>query len=84
MPQADDNLIINLSDNPAKRLSWSGTSGALPTFRTNSTRFYNIGREQWMTPRDRLSALGLPVTPAASLAMGVPILPVPQSNFKQL
>lgn len=76
MPQADNNLIINLSDNPRKRLSWSGTSGSLPTFRTNSNRFYNIGREQWMTPRDRLSALGLPVTPEASLSMGVPNLPV--------
>ncbi|CAL1150917.1 unnamed protein product [Cladocopium goreaui] len=75
-PQADSNLIVNLSDNPKKRLSWSGTSGSLPTFRTNSNRFYSIAREQWMTPRDRLSALGLPVTPEASLSMGVPMLPV--------
>lgn len=76
-PHQDRNLVLNLSDNPKKRLCWSGTSKALPTFRTNSTRFYNISREQWLTARDRLAALGLPVTPKAALAMGVPILPVP-------
>ena len=73
---ADPNLFLNLSDNPGRRLSWSGSWGCLPTFRTNSTRFYNFTREQWMTPRDRLCALGFPVTPNTALAMGVPMLPV--------
>ena len=76
-PTEDPNLFLNLSDNPKTFLSWSATSGRLPTFRTNSTRFYNFQREQWMTSRDRLSALGLPVTPSTALAMGVPTLPVP-------
>ncbi|CAL1140451.1 unnamed protein product [Cladocopium goreaui] len=75
-PTEDPNLFLNLSDNPKTFLSWSATSGRLPTFRTNSTRFYNFQREQWMTSRDRLSALGLPVTPSTALAMGVPTLPV--------
>ena len=76
-PSEDPNLFLNLSDNPKTYLSWSATSGRLPTFRTNSTRFYNFQREQWMTSRDRLAALGLPVTPSTALAMGVPTLPVP-------
>ncbi|CAK9081695.1 unnamed protein product [Durusdinium trenchii] len=77
---ADPNLFLNLSDNPGRRLSWSGSWGCLPTFRTNSTRFYNFTREQWMTPRDRLCALGFPVTPNTWHAMGVPMLPVQDEN----
>ena len=76
-PLTDENLVLNLSDNPERRLCWSATSGALPTFRTNSKRIYHICREQWMTPRDRLAALGLPVSPGVALSMGVPILPAP-------
>lgn len=76
-PLADANLVINLSDNAKTFLSWSAVSGALPTFRTNSKRFFFVSRQQWMTPKDRLAALGLPVTPQAALAMGVPILPAP-------
>lgn len=74
--QVDPNLFVNLGDNPKHYLCWSATSGKIPTFRTNGGRIYNVRSNVWMCPRDKLAALGLPVTPATALAMGVPMLPV--------
>lgn len=75
-PCKQENLFIHLGDNPWSRLCWSGSSGKLPTFRTRSGRIYNPMRRVWLTPKDKLAALGLPVTPGSALALGVPILPV--------
>ena len=75
-PYKQDNLFIHLGDNPWSRLCWSGSSGKIPTFRTGSGRIYNPKTRVWLTPKDKLAALGLPVTPGAALALGAPILPI--------
>lgn len=69
-------LFVYLGDDPSKRLCWSATSGRLPTFRTGSGRMYHPASDTWMTPKDKLTALGFPTTPETAIAMGVPILPV--------
>ena len=72
----DPDLFLYLGDNARNRLTWSGVSGKVPTFRTNGGRMYSLHREAWLTPKDRLAVLGFPVTPESAGAMGVPILPV--------
>ena len=37
---------------------------------------YSVHRKQWMTPRDRLAALGFPVNGPTAQAMGVPVVPL--------
>ncbi|CAJ1382504.1 unnamed protein product [Effrenium voratum] len=37
---------------------------------------YHPASDTWMTPKDKLTALGFPTTPETAIAMGVPILPV--------
>ena len=78
-PEKADNLFIHLGDNPWKFLCWSGVSGRLPTFRTSSGKLWNPKRKVFLTPKDKLAALGLPVTPQVALAMGLPVLPIADS-----
>lgn len=73
---SDPDLFVNLQDTPSRRLSWSAVSGHIPTFRTGGGKMYNLHKEVWMTPRDKLAALGFPVTPETAKSMGTPILPV--------
>ena len=75
----DPDLVVHLGDNPASYLCWSGHSGRLPTFRTGSGKYYSPFREAWMLPRDKLAALGLPVTPSMARQMSVPGLEVADS-----
>ena len=75
-PEEDEDLFVFLGDNPEKRLCWSARSARIPTFRTNSGKMYHPATESWMTPKDKLAALGLPVTPETAITMGVPMLPV--------
>ena len=72
----DRNLFVHLGDNPQKYLCWSAVSNSIPTFRRGSGRMFHPATGVWMTPRDKLAALGMPVTPGTSCSMGVPILPV--------
>lgn len=71
----DPNLFIFLGDS-VKRKCWSAASGQLPTYRRNSGFFWSVKSKRMLTPREKLASLGWPVTPDASLAMGVPIVPV--------
>lgn len=75
-PMKDEHLFAFLGDNPEKRLCWSATSRKVPTFRMNTGRMYHVPSDTWMTGRDKLACLGLPVSAGQALAMGVPILPV--------
>lgn len=72
-PKNDPNLFIFLGDNPTRKC-WTGTSKKLPTFRRNSGKFWGVRHKRWLTPREKLSVLGFPVTPYAATAMGVPML----------
>lgn len=75
-PQSDDDFFIFLGDTPSKRLCWSARSRKIPTFRRNNGKMFHLKSQSWLTPRDRLACLGLPVTSATATAMGVPIIPV--------
>ena len=78
-PAEDEDLFLFLGDNAANRLTWSAVSGRIPTFRTGGGRMYGVARQCWLTPKDRLAALGFPVDGETALAMGVPVLPVQDS-----
>lgn len=74
--QSDKNLFMYLGDNTSNRLTWSATSGRIPTLRMSGGRMWSEHAKRWMTGRDKLSSLGFPVTPEVSESMGVPELPV--------
>ena len=65
-PAADQDLVIHLGDN-ACRACWSGVSNRIPTFRTGG---------RWLTGREKMSCLGLPIDGQVAAAMGVPPLQV--------
>ena len=75
----DPDLIVHLGDNPWSYLCWSGTSGKIPTMRTGAGFFYCPHREAWLLPKDKLAALGFPVTKDVALAMGVRTIPIADS-----
>jgi hypothetical protein len=75
-PGENDDLVYFLGDNAAARKVWSAVSGKLPTFRTNNGKYWMRKRKRWLCPREKLAALGWPVTPDVASAMGVPMVPV--------
>ena len=75
-PEEDPDLFVYLGDNPEKRMCWSAVSQRIPTFRTGNGFMYNPHGRRWMTPTDKLAALGFPVTAECAFAMGVPTIPV--------
>ena len=68
-------LILHLGDSAA-RGSWSAVSGRIPTFRTGGGKFWVANKNRWLTGREKMCALGLPVTVETAAAMGVPLLQV--------
>ena len=72
----NENLFVFLGDNVKTRLTWSGVSNKIPTYRTNSGKFYHLSSNTWLTSREKLASLGFPVTPNTAISMGVPIMPV--------
>lgn len=78
-PSENQDLFIFLGDSVQRRC-WSARSGRLPTFRRNCGKFWSVSSKRWLTPREKLSSLGFPVTEAQSLAMGVCILPVTENS----
>ena len=79
-PTEDPNLFIHLGDTPPRFLCWSAISGKIPTFRTSSGFLYHPAAEVWLTPREKLAALGFPVTVDVAESMGVPMVPVADSG----
>ncbi|CAE7825770.1 unnamed protein product [Symbiodinium sp. CCMP2592] len=73
-PYQDKNLVIHLGDS-SERQCWSAASGRVPTFRATGGLLWSVPRSRWMTARERLAALGLPVTDETAAAMGVPKFP---------
>ena len=70
------NLIANLQDNPANRLTWSATSSRIPTLRLSRSKFWHFASKRWLTAREKLATLGFPVDEATAASMGVPLVPV--------
>lgn len=75
-PTSDQNLIVHIGDNPKKYLCWSGVSKRIPTLRLASGKYWHYASRRWLTTREKLASLGLPVSPGCALSMSVPILPV--------
>ncbi len=78
-PCKNPDLFIFVGDS-AVRKCWSGTSGRLPTFRRNSGKYWGVAHKRWLTPREKMSSLGFPVSSQQALAMGVPILGISENR----
>ena len=74
---SDRDLVVFLADNPKSRLTWSACSKAIPTQRLNSAtgKYWAPALRRWLVGRERLAAMGWPVTEAACSAMSCPIIP---------
>ena len=75
---ANENCFVYLLD--TGRVTSSGSSGRIPTFRTQSAKVWHIPSNTWLTQRSKLASLGYPFTPETALAMGVPIVPCADSH----
>ncbi|CAE7365205.1 desi2 [Symbiodinium microadriaticum] len=75
-PHLDGNLVYHLGDNAEWTTNWSANSGALPTFRLGAatSKFWLPRYRRWLTCREKLVAMGFPVTAECLSPMsGVPL-----------
>ena len=75
-PVFDRSCIFNLADNPLMRCSWSAHSKRLPCFRTNAGKQWSCFLNRWLTARELLASMGVPVYPALAETAGVPLIHV--------
>ena len=73
----DKDLVVFLGNNPSVSLTWSAISKSVPTQTTSarSGKFWVPALRRWLVGRERLAAMGWPVTEACAAAMGCPIIP---------
>ncbi|OLP75886.1 hypothetical protein AK812_SmicGene44254 [Symbiodinium microadriaticum] len=85
-PETDGNLVYNLGDNADWNTSWSACSGAVPTFRLGSStaKFWLPKYRRWLTCREKLVAMGFPVTAECAEALGTPAVFVSDVRSSQL
>lgn len=70
--------VFNLGDNPdAGYVTWSGSSGRLPSLRTHGTKYWCPFLGRWLTTRELLACMGLPVYPALAASAGVAMVHIP-------
>ena len=67
-------LCFYLGDNPTYAVTWSAESMKVPCFRNSNGLYWIPSKKRWVTLREKLACLGLPVDPVYSQAMGVPPL----------
>ena len=74
----DRNLMVYLGDNPWSRPCWSACSGAIPTLRVGSRsgKMWIPALRRWLVSREKLAAMGWPITRQAAQAMMCPEVPV--------
>jgi hypothetical protein len=73
----DTRAVFNLADNPeAGYVTWSGASGRIPGLRTNGGKLWVPYLGRWLTTKEQLAAMGVPVYPCLAIAAGVPCVPV--------
>ena len=72
----DRHLVYYLGDSASYTTTWSAHSQALPTFRLGSAsgKYWLPAYQRWLTPRERLVAMGFPVTAETAEAMKVPVV----------
>ena len=69
--------VFNLADNPGSgRFTWSAASQAIPGLRTNAGKLWMPALGRWLTCKELLAAMGLPVYPVLAHAAGVPLVEV--------
>lgn len=69
--------IFNLGDNPgAGYVTWSASSGRIPGLRTQNAKYWVPFLSRWLTNKELLACMGLPVYPALAQAAGVPLMNV--------
>jgi site-specific DNA-cytosine methylase len=73
-PVLDRSCIFNLADNPLMRCSWSAHSKRLPCYRTNGGKQWSCYLNRWLTSRELLATMGVPVYPALAEKAGVPLI----------
>ncbi|CAE6970572.1 unnamed protein product [Symbiodinium sp. CCMP2592] len=74
--EEDEDCCVYLGDNVRWTVTWSASSGRIPTLRRSSGRMWNNSRKRWMCPVEKLACHGYPVTKEAASVLGVPALPV--------
>ena len=72
LPHASPDLVVFLGDNPWSRLTWSATSGMLPTFRMNNGLMWIPSLRRFLTAREKLAAMGFPVFEEHAAQMSAP------------
>ena len=72
-PCQNEDLFYYLQDSAA-RGCWSGSSGRLPTLRRGSGKMWAAAARRWLTGKEKMATLGMPVTQSVASAMTVPIL----------
>lgn len=72
LPHASPDLVVFLGDNPWSRLTWSATSGMLPTFRMNNGLMWIPSLRRFLTAREKLAAMGFPVFQEHAAQMSAP------------
>jgi hypothetical protein len=69
--------IFNLRDNPeAGWLTWSATSGRIPGLRTGQQKLWSPYLNRWLTNKELLAAMGVPVYRQLAAAAGVALVEV--------
>jgi len=71
-PTQDGNLVMFLGDNPGYATTWSAVSQKIPCFRNNKGFYWIPSKKRWMTVREKLSCLGLPVDSSVCETMATP------------
>jgi hypothetical protein len=73
----DQAAVFNLADNPDNGfVTWSGSSGRIPGLRTNGGKLWVPFLRRWLTTKEQLAAMGVPVYPMLAAAAHVPLVPV--------
>ena len=73
----DQTAVFNLADNPENGfVTWSGSSGRIPGLRTNGGKLWVPFLGRWLTMKEQLAAMGVPVYPSLAAAAQVPLVPV--------
>jgi hypothetical protein len=72
-----DWAIFNLADNPDGGFTtWSAASGRIPGLRTHNAKYWVPFLGRWLTNKELLAAMGVPVYPSLANAACVPVVAV--------
>jgi len=73
-------LVYFLGDDCKEYCCWSAISRAIPTFRVHAGLYWFPAFNRFMTPREKLAAMGFPVYPELADALRVPVMEIEDSH----